>query len=244
MKRTYQPNNRRRSARTASSSACGPARAVPSSRPAAARGAKDSRCEFGPGRPRDLLPGRPPPQTQGIRRVLRLRGARFRTTHPGLPPRRPRRPRAHAPGDLGSAPRGQSPCSAIACGGDCGRSSDAPRSLFGEAGCGSSSTPDRRRPRRPSRSSRRTSPRASARALSRLPRPMNGGARARRRGSLDFYKRFLSPLLPRACRFEPTCSVYAREAIAAARPRPRRLARRPPLLRCHPFHRGGLDPVP
>jgi hypothetical protein len=61
---------------------------------------------------------------------------------------------------------------------------------------------------------------------------------------LDAYKRFLSPLLPRACRFEPTCSVYAREAIArygflrGAGLSVRR------LLRCHPFHPGGLDPVP
>jgi putative membrane protein insertion efficiency factor len=62
--------------------------------------------------------------------------------------------------------------------------------------------------------------------------------------ALDFYKRWISPLLPRACRFEPTCSVYAREAIgrygvwAGAWLATKRLAR------CHPFHRGGLDPVP
>jgi putative membrane protein insertion efficiency factor len=61
---------------------------------------------------------------------------------------------------------------------------------------------------------------------------------------LDFYKRFLSPLLPRACRFEPTCSVYAREAIARyGFGRGSVLAVRR-LLRCHPFHPGGLDPVP
>lgn len=61
---------------------------------------------------------------------------------------------------------------------------------------------------------------------------------------LDFYKRFLSPLLPRSCRFEPTCSVYAREAIqryGLARGGSLTLRR---LLRCHPFHQGGLDPVP
>ena len=61
---------------------------------------------------------------------------------------------------------------------------------------------------------------------------------------LSFYKRFLSPLLPRACRFEPTCSVYGREAIAKygfARGAVLTLKR---LSRCHPFHRGGLDPVP
>lgn len=61
---------------------------------------------------------------------------------------------------------------------------------------------------------------------------------------LDTYKRFLSPLLPRACRFEPTCSVYAREAIVRyglGRGGALALKR---LVRCHPFHPGGLDPVP
>lgn len=58
------------------------------------------------------------------------------------------------------------------------------------------------------------------------------------------YKRFVSPLLPSSCRFYPTCSEYALEAIeehgllrgaalAAWR-----------LLRCQPFARAGLDPVP
>jgi putative membrane protein insertion efficiency factor len=61
---------------------------------------------------------------------------------------------------------------------------------------------------------------------------------------LDVYKRFLSPLLPRACRFEPTCSVYAREAIVRhGLGRGCWLALRR-LLRCNPFRRGGLDPVP
>jgi hypothetical protein len=61
---------------------------------------------------------------------------------------------------------------------------------------------------------------------------------------LDLYKRFLSPVLPRACRFEPTCSVYARESIHKyGLGRGGALALRR-LLRCHPFHTGGLDPVP
>ena len=63
-------------------------------------------------------------------------------------------------------------------------------------------------------------------------------------GLLGLYKRFLSPLLPRACRFEPTCSVYAREAIERhGLARGLALSARR-LLRCHPFHPGGLDPVP
>ena len=62
--------------------------------------------------------------------------------------------------------------------------------------------------------------------------------------ALDLYKRRISPLLPPACRFHPTCSVYAREAIARyglARGAALSLRR---LLRCHPFHKGGFDPVP
>ena len=72
---------------------------------------------------------------------------------------------------------------------------------------------------------------------------MNAGARCTV-AALNFYKRFISPLLPRACRFEPTCSVYAREAIVRhglGRGAALALGR---LLRCNPFHRGGLDPVP
>lgn len=61
---------------------------------------------------------------------------------------------------------------------------------------------------------------------------------------LRAYKTVISPLLPSACRFEPTCSVYAREAIERhGFPRGSWLALRR-LSRCHPFHKGGFDPVP
>lgn len=58
------------------------------------------------------------------------------------------------------------------------------------------------------------------------------------------YKRFLSPLVPPACRFEPTCSMYAMNAVekyGAARGSWMAFRR---LMRCHPFHAGGFDPVP
>ncbi len=58
------------------------------------------------------------------------------------------------------------------------------------------------------------------------------------------YKRWISPMLPHACRFVPTCSEYALEAVerhGALRGSWLALLR---LLRCHPFARAGLDPVP
>jgi putative membrane protein insertion efficiency factor len=61
---------------------------------------------------------------------------------------------------------------------------------------------------------------------------------------LKLYKKFLSPLLPTACRFHPTCSVYAMEAIerhGAVRGVGYAAVR---LCKCHPFHAGGFDPVP
>lgn len=63
-------------------------------------------------------------------------------------------------------------------------------------------------------------------------------------GILWLYQRLFSPFLPRACRFHPTCSVYAAEALRTHGAwRGSWLAARR-LGRCHPFHEGGLDPVP
>lgn len=61
---------------------------------------------------------------------------------------------------------------------------------------------------------------------------------------LRLYRYLLSPWLGNACRYWPTCSEYAREAIenhGAARGSYLALAR---LARCHPYGAGGVDPVP
>jgi uncharacterized protein len=69
-------------------------------------------------------------------------------------------------------------------------------------------------------------------------------ARSLALGALRGYKRFVSPILPPACRFRPTCSEYAAEAIEKHGVlRGGTLAVRR-LVRCGPWHPGGYDPVP
>ena len=63
-------------------------------------------------------------------------------------------------------------------------------------------------------------------------------------GLLAGYKRFVSPLLPPACRFQPTCSEFASEAVRRHGLRRGGALSFRRLMRCHPFHPGGHDPVP
>ena len=58
------------------------------------------------------------------------------------------------------------------------------------------------------------------------------------------YKRFISPMLPHACRFVPTCSEYAMEAVERHGVIRGGLLAAGRLLRCQPFARAGFDPVP
>ena len=74
-------------------------------------------------------------------------------------------------------------------------------------------------------------------AIVRLPRLLLAGF-------IRAYQRLISPLLPPSCRFYPSCSQYALEAVTrhGALKGGWLAARR--LARCHPFHSGGFDPVP
>lgn len=63
-------------------------------------------------------------------------------------------------------------------------------------------------------------------------------------GLIRGYRYIISPLLPPSCRFTPTCSCYAIEAIESHGTLRGLLLSLGRILRCHPFCRGGYDPVP
>jgi putative membrane protein insertion efficiency factor len=63
-------------------------------------------------------------------------------------------------------------------------------------------------------------------------------------GIVWIYRRFVSPVLPPACRYHPSCSQYAAEAIAVHGPFSGTWLAVRRLLRCHPWAPGGPDPIP
>lgn len=63
-------------------------------------------------------------------------------------------------------------------------------------------------------------------------------------GLIRFYQRFISPLTGPSCRFHPTCSNYALEAIQKYGAVKGSWLAAKRIGRCHPFHPGGYDPVP
>ncbi|MDT8420915.1 MAG: membrane protein insertion efficiency factor YidD [Desulfuromonadales bacterium] len=61
---------------------------------------------------------------------------------------------------------------------------------------------------------------------------------------IDIYRYLISPLFPQSCRFYPSCSNYAREALLTFGLIRGGFLTIKRLLRCHPFHPGGFDPLP
>ncbi len=63
-------------------------------------------------------------------------------------------------------------------------------------------------------------------------------------GLVKFYKGAISPLLPPSCRYTPTCSEYALEALRIHGPLRGSILAIKRILRCHPWGGSGYDPVP
>ena len=63
-------------------------------------------------------------------------------------------------------------------------------------------------------------------------------------GMIRWYQRYISPLLPDSCIYYPTCSQYALEAIEKYGVVRGVWMGTKRILRCHPLHKGGYDPVP
>lgn len=61
---------------------------------------------------------------------------------------------------------------------------------------------------------------------------------------IEVYQKFISPLTPPSCRFHPTCSHYGLEAIQVHGALYGSYLTIKRILKCHPFHPGGFDPVP
>ncbi|MBU2629447.1 MAG: membrane protein insertion efficiency factor YidD [Proteobacteria bacterium] len=61
---------------------------------------------------------------------------------------------------------------------------------------------------------------------------------------IKFYQYFISPLTGQNCRYYPTCSAYALEAVKKHGSLKGSTLAIKRVLRCHPFHAGGFDPVP
>lgn len=63
-------------------------------------------------------------------------------------------------------------------------------------------------------------------------------------GLVRFYQVAISPLLPRSCRFYPTCSAYTLAALRKYGPLKGTWLGIKRISKCHPFHKGGYDPLP